>query len=124
MVTLTLILLTSCTLNKDKTTVNEIEYLKQKSISVSLATYTGTKNILVNNSTEKSRDYLLDTMFRNTNKEVLIEKIDLNSFEKKDKRIIITISIQEKPFKSILFHQFIYEFINDKWVIVDFALDA
>lgn len=112
------------TLNEDKTSINEIEYLKQKSISVSLATYTGSKNILVNNSTEKSRDYLLDIMFRNTNKEVLIEKIDVNSFEKKDKKIIITIKIQEKPFESILFHQFIYEFIDDKWLIVDFGLDA
>jgi len=108
----------------NKANIDEIEYLKQKSIAISLATYTGSKNILEENSTGKATTELIDKMTKNTNDKVQVEKININASHKEGNKIVIITGIQEVPFKTILFHQFTYENINGKWLIVDFGLDA
>lgn len=124
----TLILLTilqACTTNNNnKTTFDKIEYLKQKSVAVSLAMYTGSENILNDNATGEAKEKLIDIMKLISKQKVLVENIDISTSYEDDGRITIITSIEEKPFKSILFHEFTYEYIDGKWLIVSFGQDA
>lgn len=121
---LVLVVLVGCTLENNKTSIDETEYIKEKSISVSLATYTGTKDILIKNSNNESRKYLLDTMERNIANDTIVQKVDINSIERNGNIITVIVKIEEEPFKSILFHEYKYELVDGKWIIVEFGVGA
>lgn len=103
----------------------EVEYVKQKAITLSLSTYTGTENILVQNSADSIQQYLLNTMNINKEKKTEIIEVKINSFNiNNDKTINIYVAIEEKPFKSILFHQMKFEKIDGIWKLTDFGNDS
>ncbi len=110
---------------KNNLTHMEIEYIKQKAIILSLSTYMGTEDVLIKNSTDSSRPYLLNTMNINKGKQVEITEIKINSFNiNTDKTINVYVSIEENPRKSILFHQMTFKKIDGMWELSDFSNDA
>lgn len=101
------------------------EYIKQKAIAMSLCTYTGAKDILIENSTDTALDYIIDTMNINKEKKVEIVEIKVNSYKvNNDNTISVYVAIEEKPFKSILFHEMIFKKIDGDWKLVEFGVSA
>lgn len=124
LVAFVLVILSGCTINKEINVDNK-EYLKERSIAISLATYTGTKNIIDSNTSENTKELLLNAMERNTEKNINVKHIEVNSLSEEDNKIIIITKIEEGPaLTTILFHEFTYENINGQWIIVDFGEDA
>lgn len=119
-----LAILQGCTSVNNGTSFDEIEYLEQKSIAISLATYTGTKSFLVDNSTSELKEKLLELVKKNSSKDVAIEYIKINTSFKEGERITVITSIEEKPFTSILFHNLTYEYVDGKWLLLKFEEDA
>lgn len=93
---------------------------------MSLCTYTGAKDILIENSTDTALDYIIDTM--NINKEkkhVEIVEIKVNSYKvNNDNTISVYVAIEEKPFSSILFHEMTFKKIDGYWKLVKFGVSA
>lgn len=119
-----LINLQGCATNQDDNKFDAVEYLEQKSIAVSLATYTGSESFLLENSKPELKGILLDLAEKNLNKDVIVEHIKINTTFKEGESIIVITMIEEKPFKSILFHNLTYEYINGKWLLVKLEEDA
>jgi hypothetical protein len=113
-----------CSANKiTKLDSTEEELIKQKSISISLATYSGASNYLSDMSNENTYKYLLDTLKLNDNKK--IDVIKINSFVLNDDGSVnVVTEIYEKPFKTVLFHDMKFKKSNSKWVLVGFGADA
>lgn len=119
-----LINLQGCATNQDDNKFDAVEYLERKSIAVSLATYTGSESFLLENSKPELKGILLDLAEKNLNKDVIVEHIKINTTFKEGESIIVITMIEEKPFKSILFHNLTYEYINGKWLLVKLEEDA
>lgn len=101
------------------------EYIKQKAITMSLCTYTGAKDILIENSIDTALDYIIDTMNINKEKEVEIVEIKVNSYSvNNDNTISVYVAIEEKPFKTILFHEMTFKKIDGYWKLVKFGVSA
>ncbi len=76
---------------------------------MSLCTYNGAKDILIKNSTDTALDYIMCTMNINKKKRVEIVEIKVNSYNiNDDNTISVYVSIEERHFKSILFHEMIF----------------
>jgi len=101
-----------------------IEYLKQKSITLSLATYTGTETIILNNSVDEAKERLLNRMVKCIDDNIKVKDIDINSYYKKNSVLCFTVSIEEIPFKTAVFYVFTYKIIDGKWKIINFNLDS
>ncbi len=121
---LILVILQGCSSNHDGNKFDAIEYLEQKSIAISLATYTGSESFLLENSKPELKEILLDLAEKNSNKDVIVEHIKINTTYKEGESITVITMIEEKPFKSILFHNLTYEYINGKWLLVTLEEDA
>lgn len=117
------LILHGCSTNQAKK-LDTIEYLEQKSIAISLATYTGSESFLLENSKTELKEILLDLAEKNLNKDVIVEHIKINTTFKEGESIIVITMIEEKPFKSILFHNLTYEYINGKWLLAKLEEDA
>lgn len=48
----------------------------------------------------------------------------INSFDKIEDKVIVITKIQEYPFKTVIFHEFIFKKFDDKWIVVNFNCDV
>lgn len=112
-------------IGKKDINIGYIDLLKEKSIAISLATYTGTKNIIDLNTLTNANELLLNAMERNTNKKTDVKNIEVDSVSEEDNNIIIITKVEEdSDLTTTLLHEFTYENIYDQWVIVDFREDV
>lgn len=122
---LILVILQGCFLNQDGNKFDAMEYLEQRSVAISLATYTGSESFLLENSKPELKEILLELAEKNSKKDVVVEHIKINTAFKEGESIIVITMIEEKPFNtSILFHNLTYEYIDGKWLLVKLEEDA
>lgn len=94
-------------IGKKDINIGYIDLLKEKSIAISLATYTGTKNIIDSNTLANANELLLNAMERNTHKKTDVKNIEVNSVSEEDNNIIIITKVAEGSDPTItLFHEF------------------
>ncbi|SHH68504.1 hypothetical protein SAMN02745135_01666 [Caloranaerobacter azorensis DSM 13643] len=80
---------------------------------------------MIKNSTDTALDYIMCTMNINKKKRVEIVEIKVNSYNiNDDNTISVYVSIEERPFKSILFHEMIFKKIDRDWKLVEFGVSA
>lgn len=101
----------------------EEELIKQKAISISMATYSGSANYLKASSDKDEHKHLLDTL--NINKDKKINDIKISTFVVNDDgSVLVIVEIYDEPFKTVLFHEMTFNKLYNKWVLVDFGVSA
>ncbi len=103
---------------------NMISDIKKISLEISKETYENINNSIKRYSIGEAQERLIERKEKNFNNKIRFQQIDVNSFLEIKEKIIVTTKIQEDPFKTVIFYEFTYEKINDKWIIVNFNCDV
>lgn len=119
-----ILLVTGCSSEKNiKLDGIEEELIKQKAISISMATYSGSTNYLKESSDKDAQKHLLDML--NINKDKKINDLKISTFVVNDDgSALVIVEIYDEPFKTVLFHEMTFKKLDNKWVLVDFGISA
>lgn len=101
-----------------------ISDIKRNSLDISKETYENKDNSIKRYSIGEAQERLIERKEKIFNNKIKFQQIDINSFDEIGEKINITIKIQEDPFKTVIFYEFTYEKINDKWMVVNFNCDV
>lgn len=108
---------------KDKQVLLEEELVKQKAITISMAIYSGCEDYLLNESSEKIHEYLLEVV--EYNKGNRIEKIKINGFKRnEDGSMDVFVQIYDERDLGVEFHDMKFRKSGERWILEEFGVDA
>ncbi|TWH83795.1 hypothetical protein [Sedimentibacter saalensis] len=103
---------------------NIINNIKKISLEISRETYDSGDNSIKRYSIGEAQKRLLEKKEKNLNSKIKLEQVNVSSFDEIEEEVIVTTEIQEYPFKTVIFHEFIFKKLDDKWLVVNFNCDV
>ncbi|KAF5043284.1 hypothetical protein SDC9_74398 [bioreactor metagenome] len=103
---------------------NIINNIKKISLEISRETYDCGDNSIKRYSIGEAQKRLLEKKEKNLNSKIKLEQVNISSFDEIKEEVIVTTEIQEYPFKTVIFHEFIFKKLDDKWLVVNFNCDV
>jgi len=103
---------------------NIINNIKKISLEISRETYDSGDNSIKRYSIGEAQKRLLEKKEKNLNSKIKLEQLNVSSFDEIEEEVIVTTEIQEYPFKTVIFHEFIFKKLDDKWLVVNFNCDV
>ena len=115
------VIICGCSSGYKKPTYAEGSFENQ-AIEISRALYTGNEEFVLQFSDEKTHEYLKDTI--ESNKGIEIRDISINSTSQENRKYTVILEITDTKDDDIIYHQMIFEKLEDTWKLIEFGIDT
>lgn len=96
--------------------------LENQAIEISRALYTGNEEFVLQCSDEKTHEYLQNTI--KSNEGIKIRGISITSTSQENGKHTVILEITDSKDYDIIYHQMIFEKLEDTWKLIEFGIDT